>query len=217
MIKPESLDLLALPSMPLSERKSFPAIPCIYFAIDSLNNVQYIGKTKNLRKRWKYHHKPSRLEESESIQVAYLLTDIDLLDRREIELIEMFNPPLNAAYQFSIVKGIGANIESESIADSSDLKLCAKHISSQWASVTKSYYDFILSPSTQPKIDLAIARLQSYIEQEKKNSYYKYHAVTYIAFPLDLSDYTAQNFAPYFSLEINYGEKRSCFVHFLIK
>lgn len=43
----EALDLSSLPSVPLSDRRNIPSIPGIYFAIDSLGVVQYIGRAKN--------------------------------------------------------------------------------------------------------------------------------------------------------------------------
>jgi len=47
MITPNSLDLSALPSLYLSHRSELPEIPAIYFVIDSLDQIQYIGRLQN--------------------------------------------------------------------------------------------------------------------------------------------------------------------------
>lgn len=44
MIEPESINLLALPSLSLSRRGELPETSAIYFAIDSLDQIQYIGR-----------------------------------------------------------------------------------------------------------------------------------------------------------------------------
>jgi hypothetical protein len=52
MINPESLDLSALPWLPLEAKSAFPKQSAIYFAIDSLGNIQYIGRSVNVKNRW---------------------------------------------------------------------------------------------------------------------------------------------------------------------
>lgn len=96
MLTPESLNLSALPSVPLSNRKQLPSILGIYFAIDSLGVVQYIGQSINIRNRWLNHHRQSELNVVGNVSIAYLeVSEPSLLSEIEWALIEYFNPPLN--------------------------------------------------------------------------------------------------------------------------
>jgi hypothetical protein len=56
MLTPESINLSKLPAVSLAERKQLPQTAGIYFVINSLETVQYIGRSTNLRKRWLQHH-----------------------------------------------------------------------------------------------------------------------------------------------------------------
>ena len=96
-ITPEQLNLLSLPSIPLEERKGLPACSGIYFAIDSAGEIQYIGRSNNIRQRWSQHHRYSQLEALGSVQVAWLqVSDSLLLPSIEAALIEYFHPCLNS-------------------------------------------------------------------------------------------------------------------------
>lgn len=53
MINPKDININALPFVEFSDRKSLPADLGIYFVIDSMGNVQYIGQSRNIRNRWK--------------------------------------------------------------------------------------------------------------------------------------------------------------------
>lgn len=75
MINPSSLDLTALPSMCLSRRSELPEAPAIYFAIDSLDQIQYIGRSRNLRQRWLSHHRQFQLQAIEGVRIAWLQCD----------------------------------------------------------------------------------------------------------------------------------------------
>lgn len=95
MINPSSIDLSSLPWLPLDARSAFPRQPAIYFAIDSQNQIQYIGRSINPQTRWQYHHQYRQLQAIGSIRIAYLFMDADLLPEIEEALISWFNPPLN--------------------------------------------------------------------------------------------------------------------------
>lgn len=96
MINPESINLDSLPWLPLEEKAAFPKRPSIYFAIDSLGNVQYIGRAVNVKQRWVQHHKYSDLKSIGDIKIAYLFVDShELLAEIETALIQWFRPPLN--------------------------------------------------------------------------------------------------------------------------
>jgi hypothetical protein len=49
-----------LPAMPLSERWNLPVCPAIYFVMQG-DITLYIGRTKNLYRRWLTHHIWERL------------------------------------------------------------------------------------------------------------------------------------------------------------
>ncbi|MCC5612198.1 GIY-YIG nuclease family protein [Nostoc sp. CHAB 5834] len=61
MINPQTVNPLALPSILLEQRKQLPECTAIYFAIDVNDKIQYIGKSNNLRNRWKNHHREKLL------------------------------------------------------------------------------------------------------------------------------------------------------------
>lgn len=96
MISPQAIDLKTLPSLPLSERRQLPQVTCIYFAIDSQNRIQYIGKSVNLKLRWSGHHQSDRLARMEDVRIAWLeFSEPALLPEIELALIDWFLPPLN--------------------------------------------------------------------------------------------------------------------------
>jgi DNA-binding Xre family transcriptional regulator len=112
-ILPESINLSLLPSVPLAERSQLPAIPCIYFAINSLGNVQYIGRSVNLKQRWVAHHRTRKLKTVDGVRIAYLTIDsVELLPEIEKALIEWFTPPLNKESLLANAKSVKAQSET---------------------------------------------------------------------------------------------------------
>lgn len=96
MINPKDLDLNTLPWLPLTEKVSFPEQPAIYFAIDANDVIQYIGRSKNPRQRWRQHHRYKELNAIAGIKIAYLFIDrLELFSEIEKALIAWFNPCLN--------------------------------------------------------------------------------------------------------------------------
>jgi len=97
MIDPEKIDFTLLPCVDLSDRNTMPKAAGIYFAIDSLGVIQYIGQTKNLNQRWRNdtHHKLVQLEGLGEITISYMLLDESLLEEVESALINWFQPVLN--------------------------------------------------------------------------------------------------------------------------
>ena len=97
MINPQLLDLSSLPCVELSDRNTLPEVAAIYFAIDSEENIQYIGQTANLNRRWKSntHHKLTHLEKLGGTRISYMVVEVGLLMEIETALIEWFEPPLN--------------------------------------------------------------------------------------------------------------------------
>lgn len=95
MINPQSITPTALPSVPLTERKDLPAIPGIYFAIDSQGNVQYIGRSVNIKNRWINHHRFKQLQKLDQVNLAWIPCEKDELEAAEAKLIKRFDPVLN--------------------------------------------------------------------------------------------------------------------------
>ena len=96
MINLETLDLKSLPSVPLENKNELPAISGIYFAIDSLEVVQYIGKTVNLQSRFSFHNRLEEFLELGKVTIAYLeINNCRLLLEIEKALIYWFKPRLN--------------------------------------------------------------------------------------------------------------------------
>lgn len=91
-------NLLQLPYVIFSDLDSLPNCSGIYFAYDSKNIVHYIGKAKDLQKRWKTHHRKSQLEEINKkyvIKIAWLVWSEDDLDLAEKYFIDQYKPLLN--------------------------------------------------------------------------------------------------------------------------
>ena len=114
MITPNSFDITTLPSLCLSRRRELPRTSAIYFAIDSLGQVQYIGQSTNLRHRWASHHRQFQLQAIDSVRIAWLQCD-DVLLLPEIEkiLITWFEPPLNKMIPVVVHSPIQGTVETE--------------------------------------------------------------------------------------------------------
>ena len=103
MIDPKSIDIFALPWLPIEVRSTFPRVPAIYFAMGSGSNLLYIGMTHDLKTRWANHHRYEELREREVEKIAYYFpnlrrsipVDRDELARLEKYYICKFDPPLN--------------------------------------------------------------------------------------------------------------------------
>lgn len=95
-VNPRKLDLSKLPWLPLEEKAAFPRKAAIYFAIDSLGKVLYIGRSVNVHQRWEKHHKYDELSKINNVRISYLFfDDVELLPEVESVLMDWFDPPLN--------------------------------------------------------------------------------------------------------------------------
>ena len=103
MINPQSIDLASLPCVELSDRSLLPGVAAIYFAVDDSGVVQYIGKTKNLNRRWIAHHRLRELKSIPGIKISYMMLDTDMLGQVEDALIFWFKPPLNGVRPSSAI------------------------------------------------------------------------------------------------------------------
>jgi len=110
MINPSEVNLSELPWLPLEAKSAFPRQSSIYFAIDSLGTVQYIGRSVDPKIRWAGHHRYIELQEIGSIKISYLFVDSpELLPAIESALIDWFDPPLNVAGKTSFTEKQGEN------------------------------------------------------------------------------------------------------------
>ena len=108
----EQLDVSELPYVEVTNRdvyRSLEALSCVYFLIENgkyKQSVLYVGKTTNLRKRWKgtsaghqhacFERCIDRLERRGSrIRLAWLQLDRQYLAATEMLLINLWNPPWN--------------------------------------------------------------------------------------------------------------------------
>jgi hypothetical protein len=90
------IDIDSLPWMPLEATSGFPENPCIYFAVDVHGVIQYIGRSGNVRGRWKNHHRYQDLAAIGGIKIACMFVDrAQDLPQKEAELIRKFKPRLN--------------------------------------------------------------------------------------------------------------------------
>jgi len=92
-------NLLQLPHIPLQTKELFPEFSGIYYVLDQAHKVWYIGKAKNICKRWKgkTHHRIAQLEAQKKTHftIYYELVSQDKLDEVEKQRIEKYHPHLN--------------------------------------------------------------------------------------------------------------------------
>jgi DNA-binding Xre family transcriptional regulator len=99
VIGPNDIDPLALPFVLLEHRSQLPKTPCIYFAINSQDEIQYIGQSTNPRRRWRNHSKGIDLALMGDIRIAYIGCPRELLCDIEKVLVAWFDPPLNTVWR----------------------------------------------------------------------------------------------------------------------
>src|SRR6266496_2962200 len=97
MFDPAQIELSDLPSVFFEARRNLPECQGIYFAVATDDTVLYIGKAKNINRRWLGHHRKSDVAEWEDVSIFWLQIDENtgLLDEIEQACIEYFNPILN--------------------------------------------------------------------------------------------------------------------------
>lgn len=106
-----NFSLSELPSVYLLERDKLPNCASIYFVSDSQGQVLYVGRTVNLVKRWREHHRFNqlkRLNRKNRISISWLTcsNDINILSNLENEFIKLYKPPLNWSKVVSPVRRI---------------------------------------------------------------------------------------------------------------
>lgn len=90
-IKPEYL-----PSTPLSVLKALPVSGGIYFVISESEEILYIGRSRNLQRRLRGHHRLAQFKKASDVRIAWLgISDDSLLPDIEAALILYFSPTHN--------------------------------------------------------------------------------------------------------------------------
>ena len=100
LLAPETIDLQALPSLPLAQRLSLPNIPAIYFVINTAQEVLYIGAAQSLCLRWYHHNYHQQFAEHGNVYIAWMqMHSHDVMYEAERELICYFRPQYNKAHK----------------------------------------------------------------------------------------------------------------------
>src|SRR2546429_9867351 len=97
---PQSLDITALPSVPLAERLRLPLCAALYFVVDCQYRdtpILYIGRARtSLRARWSNHRIIDVLPSWARPHIAWLAVQPqDDLYMMEAEAIAFWDPPFN--------------------------------------------------------------------------------------------------------------------------
>jgi len=96
----DNIKIPELPSVCLLDKDRLPIHAAIYFVSDSKGKVIYIGRTNNLLKRWKEHHRfkqLKKLNKKDPLSISWInfSNNISSLSKIENELINLYKPPLN--------------------------------------------------------------------------------------------------------------------------
>ena len=84
-----------LPRVQFADRQNLPPQSGVYFVVSRDGIVSYVGKSCNIRHRWKGHHVLGRITSGHGFFIAYLLCDTKLLGDLEGYFYEKYKPALN--------------------------------------------------------------------------------------------------------------------------
>ena len=94
-----NIEILNLPKVSLETKELLPDYSGIYYVVDENKLVWYIGKAKNIYKRWhgKAHHRIYQLKQlkHKNFTIFYERIDLARLDSREKQQINKYDPHLN--------------------------------------------------------------------------------------------------------------------------
>ena len=96
----DNFNLDNLPAVKLLAKEKLPDTAGIYFAVDESDRLLYIGKAKNINKRWVNHHRYHQLEKINKKNPIFLKwyeceNDEIILTQLENYFIETYHPELN--------------------------------------------------------------------------------------------------------------------------
>jgi predicted GIY-YIG superfamily endonuclease len=84
-----------LPSVAFEYRQDLPAVPALYFVLNSQRDVMYIGQTNNLSTRWKGHQRAIQMQAGGYRIHWYRIDDEQQRITTESQAIKYFRPPWN--------------------------------------------------------------------------------------------------------------------------
>jgi len=96
-------------NVPLAQREQLPTYPGIYVITDLEEQVYYVGKSANLKNRWrgKGHHRYRQLNRSnkkKSFQIYWKSFSLEQLNEKERHYISLFSPHLNGTKVKSYIR-----------------------------------------------------------------------------------------------------------------
>lgn len=96
----DNIQIHSLPSLPIPDRYHLPKIGAVYFVLSESDSIEYIGKAKNLFKRWRTHECCMNLDNPKSCRVAWIEIEGET-ERIEFEkkAISTLKPRYNINYQ----------------------------------------------------------------------------------------------------------------------
>ena len=90
------INVSELSSVLISERDELPEQSGIYFVMDEVDTIHYIGMSINLRNRWYSHHRQEDFDLIKNGKIAYISSmPKHYLKEIEATLIKTFIPRLN--------------------------------------------------------------------------------------------------------------------------
>lgn len=93
----EEININSLPSLLIPERSNLPQTGGIYFVLAENNDVEYIGKARNLNKRWRKHECCIDLDSPKTCRVAWFeVSDENKRTEFEKQFIRKFSPKHNS-------------------------------------------------------------------------------------------------------------------------
>ena len=94
-------EIIDLNKTSLETKELLPEYTGVYYVVDEKNLVWYIGKAKNINKRWrgKAHHRIFQLKQlkHKDFYIYYEKVNVIELDKREKQQIDKYNPQLNSS------------------------------------------------------------------------------------------------------------------------
>jgi hypothetical protein len=95
-----------LPSVPVNSRSALPTSSGIYFVATTTGNILYVGKAKNIAKRWIGHHRLPEIIKRHDVMIHYLEAPVELIDHLETQWIKSLKPPMNGSIPDEIVANV---------------------------------------------------------------------------------------------------------------
>lgn len=92
-VKPEDINPLSLPSVPFKLKLELPETPGVYFVISATDEILYIGRAKDLRRRWGDTREIDF--DTSTARIAWLELKSSKIQEFEKRCIRLHNPPLN--------------------------------------------------------------------------------------------------------------------------